>query len=98
MAVSFAPKYPDGHQMIDGVHNATCSDALAAQILTMLGLPTTVPGEATASLLYQKVLDFMAGPTYAAMNQADKDTVEMVRKGVRAGMAIETGIISWVAA
>jgi hypothetical protein len=95
MAVRFAPLFNDGTELIDGTHDATVSDAMAAQILTALGLPTTIPGQAPGRDVYAAIETFIAGPTYAAMTPAQQDLVQRVRIAIGAAARIESGIIGW---
>jgi hypothetical protein len=95
MPVQFGPLRLDGSMLVDGVHDATCSDHLAGQILTALGLPTAVPGQAQGKLVYNKIVAFMGTPTFNSMSSSDQALVDKVRIGVAAGARIESGLIGW---
>jgi hypothetical protein len=95
MAVTFAPLLADGTQLLDGTHDITVNDNIAAEFLTTMNLPTTVPGQVPGKSLYQSVLDYQATPAYAAFSQAKKDLWERVRIAVAAACRIESGIIAW---
>jgi hypothetical protein len=98
MPVQFGPLRNDGSMLVDGVHDATCSNQLASQILTALGLPTGVPGQAQGRLVYDNIVAFMQSPTYQAMSPPNQALVDKVRIAVAAGARIESGLIGWRAA
>lgn len=95
MSVTYAPLLNNGSQLIDGVHNITCNDTISAEFLTLMNLPTTVPGQIAGSVLYQRVVDYTNTPEFAAFSQAKKDIWDRIRIAVGAGARIESGQIGW---
>lgn len=95
MSVTFAPLFNDGSQLIDGTHDATVSDAMATQILTALGLPTTIPGQARGRDIYASIEAYMLTPAFQAMTPQQQALVDKVRIAIAAGARIESGLIGW---
>lgn len=95
MAVTFAPLKADGNQLIDGVHDIQVSDSAATQVLTALGLPTTVPGQAPGQQVYGAVEAYIVQRQTAGANQQELAMLDRIRIAVAAGWRIETGIIAW---
>lgn len=93
MSVQFATLI-NGQPWIDGVHNVTVTNAQATTILSTLGLPTTVPGQAPASTVYPSIVNYQASPAGQALPQAQKDMWEQAR--ITVGLAYRrNGIVDW---
>lgn len=85
----------NGQQYIDGgFHDVTVSNAQATIILTKLGLPTTVPGQADAESVYDKLIAYQESPEGQALSQAQKDALEHVRWGVALAWRCHS-VIDW---
>lgn len=93
MAVTFAT-IVDGQPFIDGVHNVTVSNQQAQTILSTLGLPTTVPGQAPGADVYPRIVDYQATPEYAALPQSQQDAWEQAR--ITVALAYRFGrLVDW---
>lgn len=107
MAVTFAPLFNDGTQLIDGVHDYTVQqNNTAQQYLNALGgqwavtwpdkppLDITVPGEANGRDLYQVIEDYIAANS-AGWNAQTAAIWDRIRISVASGARIESGLIAW---
>lgn len=96
MPVQFAALTRDGVPYLDGGgHHVTVSDALATRILTKLGLPTTVPGQAPAQDVYQLIIDYQESAEGQALNPQQQADVEKVRIALALGWRGQPYIIDW---